>query len=318
MTSMKKSLYTYQIYGLIIKSEIEMPELCVYSDENPSCDVNISFGSVPRYISEPIFTARWWQSSKKEFYMKIKGVGHYHVSNGRNIIVEPDEGCNMEYIKVFLLGSAIGMLMFQRNIIAIHGGTIEIDGQGIILTGHTGAGKSTLNSAFRKEGYRFLSDDVSALGKDDTGKIVVHPAYPQAKLCRDTILKLGYSLNNFSSLIDRERDKYSIPLIKEFVGHTVPLGGIFEITVDDAEEVGIVEVLGTEKMKLILRNIYRIEISRLLGLEKEYFNKCLEIAKNIPVYKLIRPRNKFTINEQMELILSCLNCQDNEFVLNNR
>jgi hypothetical protein len=317
MISMKKNIYTYQIYGLIIKSEIEIPELCVYSEEIASCDVDICFGCVPRDIDQPIFTTKSWQISKNEFYMYIKDVGHYYVSNGKSVIVEPEDGSNMEYVKVFLLGSAIGMLMFQRNIIAIHGGTIEIDGQGIILTGHTGAGKSTLNSAFRNEGYRFLSDDVSALGKDDIGKTVIHPAYPQAKLCGDAMLKLGYNLKNFNSLIDRERDKYSIPLDREFVRYNVQLGGIYEISVEDVDNVKINEVLGGEKIKLILRNIYRIEIIRFLGFERDYFKQCLEIAKNIPVYRLIRPRNKFTINEQMELILRNSNNVNNEIVLNN-
>jgi hypothetical protein len=315
MLSMRRNLYSYQIYGLIIKSEIEIPELCGYGEESTRCHVNISFGSAPRYINEPVFTTIWWQVSREEFYMHIKDVGYYYVSNGTSIIVEPEDGADMEYIKVFLLGSALGMLMFQRNIIAIHGGTIEIDGRGIILTGQTGAGKSTLNSAFRKEGYRFLSDDVSALGKDDIGEIVIHPAYPQAKLCADTMLKLGYNLNNFNLLVDRERDKYSIPLDGDFVGHNIRLGGIYEISVDDVEKVGIIEVLGGEKIKLILRNIYRIEIGGFLGFQRDYFKQCLEVAKKIPVYRLIRPRSKFTVNEQMELILKNLGCINNEEVI---
>jgi len=96
MASVKNKLYTYQIYGLIIKCEIEIPELCVYREENGNYDVIISFGSTPRYINQPIFVAKYWQISKKEFYMNIKDVGHYYVSNGASIIVEPEEGSDME------------------------------------------------------------------------------------------------------------------------------------------------------------------------------------------------------------------------------
>ena len=35
--------------------------------------------------------------------------------------------------------------MIQRDIVAIHGGTIVIDNKAIILTGNRGAGKSTLS-----------------------------------------------------------------------------------------------------------------------------------------------------------------------------
>lgn len=304
---MENNIYMYQIYGLIIKSELEIPELCISSNKGNKYDVNISFGSVPRFIHQSIFTSTWWQISNSEFYMYIEDVGHYYVTNGKSIIIEPDAGGDMEYIKVFLLGSALGLLMFQRNIIAIHGGTIEINGQGIILTGQSGAGKSTLNSAFRKQGYSFLSDDVSALGKDETGHIIIHPAYPHAKLCSDTMLKLGYNLNNFSSLIDREREKYSVPLDKEFSDHITQLGAIYEISVENTENVKIIEVLGIKKFKLLFRNIYRIEITSFLGFDTNYYKQCLEIAQNIPVYNLIRPANKFTVNEQMELILRSVN-----------
>lgn len=314
---MNTNIFMYQLYGLIIKSEIELPELCAtntYKNSNSNL-VNISLGSTPRFINHPIFTTTWWQISKKEFYMYIKDVGHYYVSNGTSIIIEPDAGSDIDYIKVFLLGSALGLLMFQRNILAIHGGTIEIGGQGIILTGQTGAGKSTLNSAFRKEGYNFLSDDVSALGKDETKNIVIHPAYPHAKLCSDTMIKLGYNLDNFNLLIDQKRKKYSVPLGKTFVNHNVRLLRIYEISEADVECVEIIEVLGIEKIKLLLRNIYRIEISKYLGLDSNYINQCLDIAQNIPVYKLIRPSNKFSVNEQMEQILRSLNCVNNEMTL---
>ena len=45
----------------------------------------------------------------------------------------------------------------------IHGGIILINGMGVIITGHMGAGKSTLISGLIDKGYPFLADDVSVL-----------------------------------------------------------------------------------------------------------------------------------------------------------
>ena len=33
-----------------------------------------------------------------------------------------------------------------------------------------------------------------------------------------------------------------------------------------------------------------------------YFKQCLDIAKNIRFFKITRPANKFTVDEQIELI----------------
>jgi hypothetical protein len=314
MIDSSRNNYKYRLYGLTISSEIEIPELCVYTGEDlTQYDANINYGVVPRGIDQPIFTTAWCQISKKEFYMYIEGVAHYYVSNGSRIVVEPEEKGDRSQINVFLLGSSLGLLMMQRNTIAIHGGTVEIGGGGIILTGFMGAGKSTLNTAFRKKGYRFLSDDVSALGRDNNGTFMVHPSYPQAKLCRDAALKLGYDFNKFY-LIDKEMDKCAVPLLGEFVSESVQLHGIYEISVRDTEEVEITEVLGIEKVKLILRNIYRIELSRFLGFDREYFKQCLEIAESVPVYRLIRPSGEFTVNEQIELIESTLKLIKKEVV----
>lgn len=298
--------YTYKVYGLIIRSEIEIPELTDVDEENVlKYDCTISYGIVPREITKSLIKGTWYQISKKEFYMHINGVAHYYVCNGNSIIVEPEKCIDMRILRVFLLGSSLGLIMSQRNIIALHGGTVAVNDGGIILCGGTGAGKSTLNSAFRKEGFSFLSDDVSALGEDCNGKIVVHPTYSQVKLCKDAMIKMDYDIKDID-LIDNERDKYAIPLNKFFLNYSIPLIGIYEISVGDISTVEINEITGNEKLKIILGNIYRIELIGCLGLDRDYFKKCLEVVKNIPVYRLIRPRDKFTVNEQVHKIKSTL------------
>lgn len=298
--------YIYKVYGLIIKSEIlikELPGIC--ERKVIESDVEITSGIVPKEIGEAMVNNEFYKLSKNEFYMYIKGVAHYYVAYGSRIIVEPEGESNIENIKLFLLGTCLGMLLMQRNTVAIHGGTVVVDGEGIIVTGHTGAGKSTLVSAFRKEGHAFLADDVSALGIDIDKNIIIHPTYPQQKLCKDAMDKLGYDTDNFLQ-IDSYRNKYSIPLETNFVNFPVCLKAIYEVNIGQGDKIELEEILGLEKMWLILRNIYRIEVFNEMGLEAEYFKQCIEIAKNVPVYKIKRPKDRFTVKEQMNLIKESL------------
>lgn len=295
--------YRYKVYGLKILSQILISELPLNNEEvEQEYDAVISYGVVPKQIHCGIINNDNVKMTKNEFYFYIKGVAHYYVADGNKIIVETELGSDEHEVKVYLLGTSLGILLTQRNVIAIHGGTIAINGKGIIITGRTGAGKSTLISAFREEGYKFLADDVSALGKDDNDKIIVHPSYPQAKLCRDAVEKMGYHPESFQRT-DPFRDKYIIPLNKGFWDYAVILKAIYEINIGEGSGVEVNEVFGSEKVKSILRNIYRVEISRYLGFDPLYFKKCIDIANSVSVYRITRPKMGFTVNEQVNLIV---------------
>jgi hypothetical protein len=298
--------YKYKIYGLKVLSQIKIPELISDKEyKNEDYNIVIKYGVVPRVVSNAKVQNNSIKISKKVFYFYIKNVGHYYVANGNKIIVEPEINCNESELKVYLLGTAFGILLTQRNIIAIHGGSIVINGQAIIVTGKAGVGKSTLTSALRSEGYKFLADDVSALGRNEKNEIIVQPTYPQAKLCRDAMEDMGYNPKNYR-ITDPSRDKYAIPLLECFLDFPVMLGAIYEIETGDTCSVEITEIFGVEKVKLILRSIYRIEISRYLGFTPEYFKQCVEIAKYIPIYRITRPRDGFTLEEQINLIKNSL------------
>ncbi len=295
---MKK--YYYRVYDLNVESDIEMPEL-LEVDVNDKIDVVIKYGKVPENMINKILEGSWFHLEEKSFVFRVENIAKYFVENGSEIIIEPYELANKDDVKTFTLGTSFGILIKQRNDIAIHGGTILIDNKAVILTGNTGAGKSTLTNAFRHNGYRFLCDDVSVLGnKKDS--IFVMPAYPQQKLCKDAMDKMGYDTEKFKK-IDDDRDKYCIPVHDSFEKDPCKLSAICEIELTDKDDdVEIKEILGQEKLFSVLKNIYRIELIRTMDMKKEYFSKCLEIAKNIRVFKVKRPKDKFTVNEQIRLI----------------
>lgn len=292
--------YHYKVYGLNIESEIILPELILLNyEEQENIDVNITIGGMPESINEAKEQGILEGFKKNEMWFYIKDIATYYIKNGQEVVIEPYRSIDDHYIKTYILGSAFGLLLIQRNIVAIHGGTVVIDDKAIICTGDTGAGKSTLTSALRLNGAKLVADDVSAIDIKD--EIMVYPAYPQQKLCGDALNKLGHNTNDFIR-IDEGRDKYAIPSKDSFIHNPVKLKVIFEITVEDVEKVQITELKGSEKMSAIMRNIYRGYVNNIAGLDREYFRKCLKITKDIKVYRIIRPRGRFTVNEQMQII----------------
>jgi hypothetical protein len=158
--------YLYTAYELNIQSEILLPELLTLTDkEYPKPDITISYGRVPKNVKQAVEEGKTFNFEKNKMWFFIKEVAVFYIYNGDTIIVDICEGYNKDYLRLFLLGSAFGMLLIQRNNVAVHGSSLIIDGKSVIFTGLSGAGKSTLSVALRNKGYKFLTDDISAIGE---------------------------------------------------------------------------------------------------------------------------------------------------------
>lgn len=298
--------YTYSVYGLTVQSEIQLPELMEYDKpKGKPADVTIICKSMPEHIQKSLEEGKVDCFKKDQIWFSIKQVATYYIKDINSIEFQPFPEADSQKIKSFLLGSAFGMLLIMRKSIALHGGAVVINEKGIILTGDSGAGKSTLTAAFREKGYEFLADDVSVIGeyKDQTSMIM--PGYPQQKLCSDAVKKFKYSNSNINiniKKIDEDRDKYAIAIEDKFRKNQAELKAIYELTVGEVEKVQIRKITGTEKLKTIFNNIYRFGLVNYIGIDPGYFKKCLQLAKNIDMYKIIRPKEQYTIDQQIEII----------------
>lgn len=292
--------FSYLVYGLKVLSEIECPELVAFDRlREDEYDVLIELNKVSSEIHEKILDGRRSDYTNESMWFHIKDVATYWMRDGSSILIELCDGANISMAKQYLLGSCLGMVMLQRNMIAIHGGTIVFNHQGVIFTGDRGSGKSTITSALRLKGYPFVADDVSSIEAGTPHYI--HPGFPQQKLCTDTMHQLGYKLDDYKTLMGDTQIKYLIPAHESFVYDKVPLQGIVELKVNDAIDEIQVEVLkGQEKFMTIYNNIYRIEMKRFAGVNPEYFKKCVEIVKDIPVYRINRPKGVMTVDAQIK------------------
>lgn len=292
--------YYYRVYGLNIESTIEIPELeTIKNDCN--IDVRLSYGEVNDEIKSLIEKGQCAKYDKKSMWFDIKDVAVYHIYNGDTVVIQPYEKALFKKIKLYILGSVMGMVLLQKNIVAIHGGGIVINGKGCIFTGQKGAGKSTITTALRKKGYKFIADDVCSI---DSDTFSIHHGFGYQKLCEDAMANLGYNVDEFEPFRgDLNVNKYMVPAFDEFIKEDAKLHAIFELAVGDVDKVEIEEILGAEKMNKLIDNIFRIEMLRYSGgIEPLYFKKCLDVAKNTKLYKITRPNDTFSVKEQIGLI----------------
>lgn len=296
----------YQIYGLVIASELEIEEaLEIALPEDRQADVVIEVGDLLPEVEEKlkevnqdgnIFFFRY-----DGLFFRVKGVASYYVSKDR-IRVTEEEGADYKAVKTFLLGSSFGYCMNLRNMVVVHGGAVYKNGKGLIVTGECGAGKSTLSCALRKYGYDFIADDVCAISESKEGNPHINHAYPQQKLCRDAAIRQGYDLSELI-YINEERDKFAIRLKDRFLPEGADFHYLFEIVLSDDTELSVKEIQGHEKLFTLIRNIYRGESSfEMWGVPPHYMKACATIASKVKIYQISRPKEGNTLEEMISFV----------------
>ncbi len=298
---MGKKIYHYSVYGINIDSEIEVTEFRAKDENTESKRVNLILGQMSASVKEEIESGRRISVTRDNIWFHAEGVATYMINRGEEVIVEPCENCDKKLLKVYIMGSVMGFLLLQQQVLAIHGGTTVINDKAVIITGDRGAGKSTLTTALGEKGYKFLADDVAAIEIEQIPK--VNPGFPYHKLCEDAVQKMNYNKDKLSYFRGDGKVKYLVPDFKGFCDKGTPLKALFEISEGDVESVKLEEIFGQKKFYKLLNNIYRNEyLSRMGEIPPMYFKQCMEVAKNIKCYSLVRPRGKYTVEEQIKVI----------------
>lgn len=293
-------MITYEVYGLIVQSEVEFPEVLL-ADPTNTIDVTIQYGEMPDvvyakkaegYESYLVFPRYSW--------FHVPEVGDYYIENGTTIIVKMENDPDSKLFRAMILGAALTTALMQRNIIAIHGGCVTINNKGVLISGYCGSGKSTIVTELMKHADGFVADDTVAIDVTSEG-VYARPTYPQQKLCRDAAIHYGYDIKKLVRL-DEEREKYGIKRVDEFVKEPVELGLFCTISIYDGDELIIEEITGAEKIDTIYKNLYLSHVYREIGAVPEFMKNCLLMAQMVPMILIKRPRNKNTIQQIVEKI----------------
>jgi hypothetical protein len=297
-------MYLYRIYGLGVESDHQINEAyaLTYLDK---IDVTIKEGIPNReFIKDRIQDIqedRFLVNATEEgIYLQVAHQGTFLMEEGKFIRYHLKPESNPLYIEQIILCFCLGVVLVQQNRVVLHGSGIVIQNKVFVISGDSGAGKSTLSTALINSGCKYIADDAVAI--ECLEEVKACSGYPQRKLCYDTMQCFHMKPEDYPLVPDAEAFKYSINQLDQYHKDALTLGGLIVITPCEGVEVKLNRVLGTEKMKLIMDNLYKKEIYSLLGFNKEIFAQCVKIAKYIDAYVLTRPVNKMTITEQIKAL----------------
>lgn len=293
---------TYRAFGLNIASEYELDELVTGCDGAP--DLMIMNGKVSDVFSDHETEKPARKIQGEVFCLNVPKVAKYSVEKGAHILIEPCKGASLEEIKLYLLGSCMGALLFQRRTLPLHGSCINIGGKGVLLTGKSGAGKSTIASALYRKGYKMITDDVAAVRVGEFNEAVVYPGYPGQKLWEDAIERIGVREDKRSlNRISRAITKYAIKSHAWFCHQEIPLRVIVEIVPQSLVQIKLEEIKLSGKLKLIMKNTYRPRLPAEMGLKEWHFQQSVAVANQVKAYRISRPLDQPLENNIADILL---------------
>ncbi len=291
-------VFQYRSFGLNIQSNFEIPELPVSDFETP--EITIQYGKNPTILSNILGKGVLYQAKKNDFLFKLDTVGSYRVQNGNSITVEQLNNSTQDEIRLFLLGSAFGALIHQRNLLPFHGSAVVINEKAIVIGGASGAGKSSLAATLIRRGYKLLSDDISVI-KLENRKAIVFPGIPHLKLWHDVMKKLEEDIDSYQR-VRPTLLKYRKPAEDQFLNKETTLHCIIALNSKNNPGFEITETTGGDKFNLLKNNTYRYQY--LYGLDKmiDHFTQVSELAERSRTYIVQRPNTPLLLEELADFI----------------
>lgn len=281
-------MYNYKIFGYYIKSSID---LCLPLVFNSMQDIFIEA------LDENSFN-NYLENHHNTYKFKLDESIEFLIIDDSNIkiLFKNEEDHNL--MRLYLLGSVMGIVLLMRKSFAIHGSSICINDNAYIFTGNSGVGKSSIARGLINRGYMLLSDDVSVVSTNDD--LVVIPSYPSQKLWKDAIKELDV-INDIQSNIANRIEKYNVMIGDNYCELPKKLKAIVELEINNNIKAPIISKVDSKKiLKKLIENTYRYNFIQDMHLESEHFKWVMSLFKHIDYYVIERPKDEHTVNLQID------------------
>ncbi len=295
--------YHYRMYGLKIISDREMVQLlteeraCILDREEGVNNSNLPtvhiHKGIPNFIREIELCK--WSFGQEESYL-TNNTCRMYVRNGEEIGYELIPEGKEEDLNAFLLGYGIAMLIMQRGMLPIHSSGLMKNGKAVLISGESGAGKSSLTACYIERGYDLMADDITAVAPNIDGAAIAYPAFPYQKLCRNEVEKRHEGEEDLI-YIDEDKDKYLVPWRGAYSASGKELKVIVYLSVGENEELDIREITGFNKFQIVSRMPYMRALLGKYAFGKEMAPLFLKLAEKIKVISVVRPFGKNTLDE---------------------
>jgi len=278
----------YSCFDFRLASDLPLDDLALANPGDRRPVVTVRAGPVRERLPDSKEEIDGLQIAGPVALLTIPGVARFLLDRGREIVVDPHPGVSERKLRLFLLGSALGILCHQRGLLPLHANAIVTGRGAVAFAGPSGAGKSTLAAEFQRRGYRLLADDVCMVDFAENGAPVALPGIPRVKLCADAATRFGLDCSLLDP-VSEDTAKYHVPTEGLALTQGVPFRRLYVMSRADGDRPGdIVRLQGEQAMAALMAHTYRGFCLAPMGLHERHFRHCAAMLRSVRVYAAAR------------------------------
>lgn len=283
----------YLLCGWRVRSEIPLPAE-IENDWGMQCpNVIIRRGVVPDTLPNAIQSTPFLQVAPDgTCRLDVAAAGRYLIRAGSEVVVQAAAEASDAEVRLFLLGTVLGMLAHQRGFFPLHASCVRVNGRALAFCGDSGAGKSTLAATLVRRGHTLICDDIAVIAPSASAGPMVWPALPRMRIWRDALDRMAVP----SATLERDRiqlEKFLLPASSDtFATEPVPLAGIYSLVWDaDLSQPALAALAPMDTVIHLTHQVYRHRPALAMGRQAALFQAAGQIAARVPVKQLRRPKN---------------------------
>jgi hypothetical protein len=274
--------HSYTAFGLLIQSELFLPELAPPPQSFTGPEVRIGLGSVPTMLPGAETFGRFLQIANRQLVFEIPAVARYWVRNGNEILVEPFRSTEELSVRRHILKTGLTVICLQSGRLPLHASAVLMDGRAIAFLGRSGAGKSTLAAYLQKLGAVPLCDDVCAITFEEGEEPLLWPGPLELELRPAAVAITGDGLVEGRSVDDIQ--KIHIPFSRD-VAPSVPLHRLYVLPDPETKSVTpLTRLAGLQSVRAIIEHTHRNWLIKPMGVASANYQQILSLVRKIPIF----------------------------------
>lgn len=263
-------------FGLVWQSDIALEYFSTHRDQNAVVDVIV--------VGVNELRSRQPTSAINRGFVYHDGI---RLKWDDEVSFDMYDGNRIEYFKggnwtgklpLTFYSTVAALTLAWRGLLPFHASAVEIDGKAVLVSGDTGAGKSTLTAGLVDQGACFVSDDLSVVGWSDVAsQYVVYPGRPTLRLYPTTASWISES--ETVAAPQDERGKLLLRLHRQTKSTALPLAGLIQIG------SGIDPVPAVVNYRILTQQLFRPKWMAQLRDDVERKHALFDLAKAIRVVR---------------------------------
>lgn len=308
--------YWYEVYGIRLRSEIELSFAEHIPAGEPEVDVlgetEHFFRRASRAAALIPDTSRWYEYAildNAQIYLRWDGLFEFLIDgDGRRIWFHSLGADSAESLRVYLLGRALSFALVRQGLEPIHSSAVVLNGAALAFLGESGFGKSSLAAVFIEAGCRLLTDD-QLLVSHASGQQAAQPGPPRIKVF-PWVARRFLSLHGEGVRLNKWSEKLVLPLGDDrHQSHPAPLRAFYVLdgpsAVSNQQNIQIVTLSQREALVELMRHTFNYHLSDRERLQR-LFSKSRELASRVPVKRISYPRDPAMLPNIRQRILADL------------